>query len=124
MGEKRKHSGTPASTEPAGKRNYVETVSSGGAGSVPKPKVHILWVHSSLVEKGDISEGYFNQVISRCNQIKIKGVFNSEAEHDWSPEAKLFASIKKPLTIGLNGFQLPPLRLAQFLAKCGPEMRT
>ena len=78
-------SGTPASTELAGKHNYAETVGSGGAGSVPKSKVHILWVHSSLVEKGEISEGYFNQVISRCNQIKIRGVLNGEAEHDWSP---------------------------------------
>ena len=84
-GEKRKHSGTPASTKPAGKHNYAETVGSGGAGSVPRSKVHILWVHSSLVEKGEISKGYFNQVISRCNQIKIRGVLNGEAEHDWSP---------------------------------------
>ena len=68
-GEKRKHSGTPASTKLAGKRNYAGAADSGGAGSVPKPKVHILWVHSNLVEKGEISKGYFNQVIYRCNQI-------------------------------------------------------
>ena len=82
-GDKRKHLGTPASTEPPGKRSYVKTAGSGGVRSALKAPVHILWVLSTLVEKGEVSEGYFNQVISRCHQIKIKGVLKGEAEHMW-----------------------------------------
>ena len=39
-------------------------------------------------------------------------------------EAKLFASINAPLTTGLNGFQSPPLWLAQSPAKRGLERST
>ena len=84
-GGKRKQTGTPASSEPAGKHSYANTAGAAGCGSVPKPQVHILWVHSNLVEKGEVSEGYFNQVISRCNQIKVQGVLDGETEHAWCP---------------------------------------
>ena len=53
--------------------------------SVPKPQVHILWVHSTLVEKGEVSKGYFNQVISRCNQIKIESIMKGKTELAWCP---------------------------------------
>ena len=88
-GEKRKHTGTPLSSEPAGKlkRSYVDSVGSKGTGSGLKSDDHIqiLWVHSSTVDKGDLPEGHFHQVISRCNKIKIDGINNGEVEHMWSP---------------------------------------
>ena len=85
---KRKHTGTPASSEPAGKHTYANTAGADGGEHAPKPKpqAHILWVHSNLEEKGKVSEGYFNLVISRCNQIKIGGILRGETEFAWCPD--------------------------------------
>ena len=131
-GEKRKHTGTPLSSEPAGKVKclyvgkclYTDTAGPKGNGSGQKSDDHIqiLWVHSSTVDKGDLPEGHFHQVISRCNKIKIDGINNGEAEHMWCPsmrgqpiydEAKKRGKIiclnKQTATIGSSGFQLLPI---------------
>ena len=69
----------------SGKHSYTKTAGSDGVGCAPKAPVHILWVHSTTVEKGKVSEGYFNQVNFKCHQIKVKGVLNGEDEHMWCP---------------------------------------
>ena len=70
-GEKRKHSGTPASTELAGKCNYAAKVMSGGAGSATKskPKVHILWVHSNQCVTNNLVFKYFGPNIFDSEDI-------------------------------------------------------
>ena len=44
-----------------------------------------MWVNSNLVEKGDITEGYFNEVISRCNKFRVDRVLKGESEFAWCP---------------------------------------
>ena len=60
----------------------------GGIASKSKSKsqAHILWVHSNLEDKGKVSEGYYNLVISRCNQIKVEGILRGETEFAWYPD--------------------------------------
>ena len=54
---KRKHMGTTGSSEPPGKRSYTAAAGAGGARHNQDVPVHILWVHSTSVEKGEVSEG-------------------------------------------------------------------
>ena len=50
-----------------------------------KDHEEILWVHSTEVEKGPVSESIFYFVISRINAIKIKAIINDDESHTWSP---------------------------------------
>ena len=88
-GEKRKHTGTPLSSEPPGKLkcSFSNVAGSRGDGSGPKSKDHVLvlWVHSNTVDKGELPDVHFHQVISMANKIKIDGINNGEVEHMWSP---------------------------------------
>ena len=95
-GTKRKQSGTPASTEPAGKHVlYVKTAGKAVGGEAPKPPAQILSVHSNNNRMGEIAEGYFNQVISKCFAIKVASVLAGEKELAWTPEMQALPSYDK-----------------------------
>ena len=86
---KRKHTGTPTSSEPESKcLTYAHTVGKEASEHATKSKTpaKVLWVHSNLEEKGKVSEGYYNLVISRCNQIQIEGILIGETEFAWCPD--------------------------------------
>ena len=55
----------------------------GGARRNLDGSVHILWFHSTEVDKGEVSKGYYSKVIAKCMSIKVKGVLIGEAEHTW-----------------------------------------
>ena len=44
---------------------------------------HILWVHSTKVERGDIPKEYFERVIAKVNALKIEEVLTGNEEHRW-----------------------------------------
>ena len=90
---KRKCTDTPGLSEPHKKRTYAGTVAEGESGeasniSKPKKTACNLWVHSNLVQKGDLSESYFLEVISRCNLIKVDGVLEGKSKFSWWPDMR------------------------------------
>ena len=90
---KRKHTDTPNSAKPLMKRTYAGSVAldgSGADGTFPKSKkmAHTLWVHTNDVEKGEISQNYFFEVISCCNVIKVNGFLEGKTEFSWCPDMR------------------------------------
>ena len=47
-----------------------------------------LWVHTNNVEKCEISQNYFFEVISRCNLIKVDGFLEGKTEFSWWPDMR------------------------------------
>ena len=83
----------PNSAEPLTKHTYAGSAALAGSGPVgtfskPKKMACTLWVHTNDVEKGEISQDYFFEVISRCNVIKVDGFLDGKTEFSWCPDMR------------------------------------